>query len=166
MSHSRTFTFESERAPCGQAGGLRALDTREPGLDLSDCLVARETPRLIVIWEPLKTKAPAPPASWVWCCYIRTVIFYKYPHVVLPPEPWTDQHGVVHPGSVGSFAEWDQLETRMTWDDLVEFEGGIYKIGGGQVRWAAERWWVCRWARYEPGYPEDTTPAAIAATGS
>lgn len=117
---------------------------------LDDCLVVRPKPFRIVIWEPLLTDAPGPPDAEAYCCYIKTVIFYKAPHRV-------DANG-------GGYERWDEIETRLSWDDLVQFEGDVFEIGGGSVKWANDRWWMCRYARRVPeGF---VIPAAHDAKGN
>jgi len=144
----KRFHHETERAPCGELGQLRAIYGRRGGVDLSDCLVAQRTASSVTIWEPLPTKAPGPHLTRPWCCYIATVIFYRFPYLTMPPKPYRDREGNLHPGSVGSFFEWDKVEMRMTWDDLAELaDGKTYQCGGGSVRWHRGRWWCVRWAR-------------------
>lgn len=115
---------------------------------LADCLALRtdERPWLLRIWEPLPTKAPAPPKARPYCCYIRTVIFYHFPHIVRGPHPshWGRRW---HWNKSGGFLEWDQIETRLSWDDVVSFEGERFEIQGGHVVWRRRRWWMARWAR-------------------
>jgi hypothetical protein len=153
----QSITFDEERRPCGTAGGLRpvylARDFNRPAAgDLGDCRVSRPRAWQLVIWEPLPTKAPGPALAQPYCCYIQTVIFYYRGYVVRPPRGWRDPEGVFHRDGVGSFIQWDQVESRLTWDDVVEFEGEQFGIGGGRVRWARAkgdpaRWWMVRGAR-------------------
>jgi hypothetical protein len=114
---------------------------------LDDCLVSR--PRLfsLVIWEPLLTKAPAPPKAKPYCCYIRTVIFYHSPYIVWPWPRLYRANGRLCRDSGPTFLQWDQVETRLTGDDLIEFEGELFEVGGGSVVWARKRWWMVRGAR-------------------
>lgn len=151
---------ECEVAPCGEAGGLSwnywssiAHSELPRAPDLGDCLVSRPKPFRLVIWEPLLTKSPGPHLASPHCCYINTVIFYHAPYRV---SPWVKLYRANghwhHNGSPGHFEEWDSIETRFTWDERVEFEGDIFQIGGGSVRWAHEagkprRWWMRRSAR-------------------
>lgn len=122
-----------EFVPMGVAGGLTHLPVgfQRTVHDLSDCLVTRPRPFRLVIWEPLPTKAPAPPKAQAFCCYINTVIFYHFPYIVRR----------------GAFIEWDQIRTRTLWDDLLEFEGERFTIGSGTVLWKRRRWWMLRHAR-------------------
>lgn len=122
-----------ELAPCGEAGGLQSMRAntffphkRDYPSDLSDCRVARPKPFRLVIWEPLLTNAPQ--RACAYCCYVKTVIFYNE----------TDTDGP---------NEWDAIETRLSWDDVVSFEGDLFTVGGGTVKWADGRWWMCRHAR-------------------
>ena len=134
--------------------GLRSVGNavypfRETCGDLSDCLVSREKAWLLDIWEPLHTKAPAPPKAQPYCCYSRTVIFYHFPLIC---SPWVKlfrfgDGPVERNSSPGHFDEWDKVETRLQWDDVVEFEGELFEITSGQVLWKARRWWMRRGAR-------------------
>ena len=127
-----------EAAPCGETGLLTLRQNRffpfkrDYHDDLSDCLVTRPKPWRLVIWEPLLTDAPGPPKAEPHCCYIQTVIFY---------------HSPLHSSTGGECDKFDQIETRLGWDDVVRFEGDDFAIGGGQVKWAHGRWWMLRWAR-------------------
>lgn len=143
-----------ERSPCGVPGltwcGASApFDTRAP--DLSDCLVSRPRPWWLVIWEPLPTKAPSPAVAQPYVCYACTVIFYARPYVERPwKKRWRDGSGRLRADSAG-FEEFDRIETRLRWDDVVAFEGEAFVIGGGFVRRGTHsgtpRWWMCRTAR-------------------
>jgi hypothetical protein len=93
--------------------------------DLGDCRVNRMRPWLIKIWEPISTNAPPPTKADPLCCYMQTVIFY-------------DRF---------SGEEIDRIETRLTWDDVVTFDGDDWEIGGGKVTWMEGRWWMERSAR-------------------
>jgi hypothetical protein len=119
-----------------------------PRPDLSDCRAERlpGRPWLLQLWEPLLTKAPSPSRCQPYCCYSRTVIFYHRPYIPGPRDisRWLD--GTVHVSS-GSFAKFDQVDTRLSWDDVVGFDGDRFVIGGGQVRWHHQRWWMHRTAR-------------------
>ena len=115
-------------------------------IDLADCLVVRPVPFRLVIWEELRTKAPAPPKARPHCCYIQTVIFYHSPHIVRPFTRLYWANGSLHP-SKGGFEEWDQIQYRLGWDDRVAFDGEEFEVGGGGVVWAKRRWWVCHKAR-------------------
>ncbi len=152
-SHGNHPWHPEERQPRGEAGRLSWDYSRYMGdgavPDLSDCLAWRsaERPWLLTIWEPLLTKAPAPPKAAPYCCYINTVIFYHFPYIVRPPRGWRDRNGKFHRQTVGSFVEWDRVRTRLVWDELVRFAGERFEIGGGRVMWAQRRWWMCRGAR-------------------
>jgi hypothetical protein len=150
-----------EAAPQGQAAQLGIVWARAgftPGRhhvapDITDCLAFRraDRPWLLHVWEPLLTKAPAPPKAHAYCCYIQTVKFYHFPYIVDWPTGYRDRAGVFHRETQGGFIEWDSIETRFGWDDLVTFEGERFKIGGGAVSWHGRRlrWWMHRWARRE-----------------
>jgi hypothetical protein len=137
-----------EGNPSGLAGSLThhfwrstVLGKVPPPID--DILAGRDPGRslLLTIWEPLPTRAPRPSRTKPYCCYLCTVVFYKrrrlrsndYGHHVLGPN--------------GGFAEWDRIETRLSWDDQVLFEGEVFACGGGSVLWRQGRWWMRRWAR-------------------
>jgi hypothetical protein len=135
-----------EQAPCG-AAGLINYSPRPEARDVSDCLVSRPKPHRLIIWEPLHTKAPNPNLTLPFCCYVRTVIFYVRPyHLSLHSYGWRDRAGAFHISQRG-FAEWDRLETRLSWSDALEFEGDRFEVLGGTVRWANKRWWMLRSAR-------------------
>lgn len=122
----------------------------KPAPDLSDCLASYSAGRswLLHIWEPLITKAPAPPKAAPYCCYIQTVIFYHYPHVVWPwPRFYRGNDGRLCVNSGPSFLQWDQIEARLTIDDQVGFRGDVFEITGGQVLWRERRWWMRYGAR-------------------
>lgn len=145
--------LDEERTPCGRAGILHFVSTSAPfdprRPDISDCLVSLPKPFIIVIWEPLHTKAPAPPKARPYCCYIRTVIFYCSPYI---QSPWVKLYRIgdgplKRNSSPGHFEEWDQIETRLSSDDIVEVGTDQFVIGGGSVRWAKSRWWMMRIAR-------------------
>ena len=149
----RWISYPEERAPCGEAG-LRAVYLRRcydlpehlwPSLD--DCLVSRPRRTTLVVWEPIFTKAPAPPKAAPHCCYIQTIIFYHAPHIIWPWPRLYRAGGRLRVNSGPTFAEWDQVETRLTHDDLVEFDGAEFRLGGGRVVWAKRRWWMLHVAR-------------------
>lgn len=155
--------YDEERAPCGDAGALSFHFTMNPS-DIADCRAVQPwTPRRwgerrlsawnLVIWEPLLTKAPRPPKAQPFCCYVDTVIFYHFPYIEGWRRPWRDRDGRWRPSEVGAFVEWDRIETRFTWEDLVRFDGQVFAIGGGRALWKQGRW--VRTARRQ----EDTAPA-------
>jgi hypothetical protein len=93
-------------------------------------------------FEPLSTTAPAD--AQPYCCYTRTVIFYKKPY---------------RSDGRGNFVKYDEVETEWSlfgqrwttadigWSALapfVEHEGQVYELGGGEVLWRDGRW-VNRW---------------------
>jgi hypothetical protein len=146
---------ETDLAPSGEAGGLipRCWRINAIAPDLSDCLVVRPRPFRLTIWEPLLTKAPGPHLARTYCCYIQTVIFYHRPYI---KSPWVKlfrtHRGWSHNGSPGHFEEWDQIETRLASDHVVEFEGELFTLGGGRVMWVnapgqPRRWWMRHQAR-------------------
>lgn len=149
----RRYWFDEEREPCGVAGGLKPVTNRIfpfkslAQRDLSDCLVSRPKPFKLVIWEPLHTKAPKPPKAAPFCCYLRTIIFYHTPYVLAVGKSyWRDSAGVMRVSSPG-FQEWDKIEHRFAWDDVVEFQGEHFVVGGGTVLWKQGRWWMLHMAR-------------------
>ena len=145
-------SLKSSRCHLGNPAGVPGLKPSarlhlgRPFADLSDVLVTRPRPWLLDIWEPLHTKAPSPPKAAPFCCYINTVIFYHFPHIVPPwGTPWKSngRWNMVR----SSFVEWDRIESRLTWDAPVEFEGEMFLIGGGRVVWRRNAWWMLRGAR-------------------
>ena len=114
MSRIKLYLAE-ERQPCGVAGQLSWIYWRRmleaPAPPLADCLVSRPRPHLLVIWEPLLTKAPAPPKAQPYCCYINTVIFYHFPYICGFSRPWF-ANGRWRKGDRRSFVEWDKVKTR------------------------------------------------------
>jgi hypothetical protein len=141
--------------PCGDRDVLRWHYWHRYGAegtppDLRDCLSAspKGKPWLLVVWEPLITKAPGPHLASIHCCYIKTVIFYHTPYVCSPWRKLWDCNGRrTSNGSPGHFEEWDQIETRLSWDDQLIYRGEIFEKGGGRVVWAnapgeRRRWWM------------------------
>lgn len=116
--------------------------------DLSDCLAERlpGRPWLLQLWEPIHTKAPSPARCQPHCCYIRSIIFYHRPYIAGPNDISRWRDGQVHV-SKGGFAEYDHVKTRLSWDDIVAFDGDHFVIGGGRVVWRHKRWWMFRSAR-------------------
>jgi len=145
--------FDEERAPCGKPS-LEWIYYHysfiRPAPDLSDCLAARPAahPWRLCIWEPLPTKAPGPHLAHAYCCYINTVKFYHRPYIVDEFTRFYRANGKLRP-SKGGFLEWDEVSTRLTWDDLVRFEGETFKKGVGTVVWSQGRWWMRHGARRE-----------------
>lgn len=120
-----------------------------PAPDLSDVVAERlpDALHLLQIWEPLHTKAPSPARCQPYCCYARTVIFYHRPYIPRGPYPWK-ANGRWHWEKNGrTFAIFDQIETRLCCDDVIEFDGERFEIGGGHVRWHHRRWWMHLWGR-------------------
>lgn len=137
--------------------------SREPAPpDVSDCRTARTGPYACVVFEPLLTKAPRPPKATPYCCYLRTVIFYHYPYIVRPPGWYRSSTGELRRGETGPFVQWDEIEHRLHWDTLINFDGQVFEIGGGRVIWRDRSWWMLRdgWAntraaRKAMGLPEN-----------
>ena len=147
-------------------GAKLPFDARRP--DLSDCFVirhfveadpmylrpARRVDHLIDVWEPLPTNAPGPALAQPFCCYASTIIFYARPYapsVRLDHSRWRD--GIVRTSARG-FGEYDRIDYRLRWEDVVEYGGDRFMIGGGTVIWAARagdpvgrRWWMHHGAR-------------------
>lgn len=147
---NRRVYCETERAPCGTAGGLLSLvppiSGRSP--DLSDVLVSRPKPFRLTLWEPLRTLAPSPALCQPHVCYLNTVIFYARPHVVRQHSKlWRSRDGwkACPPG--GSFEEYDRAEYRLRWDDIVEYQNDQFSVSGGRVVWHGGRWWMMHSAR-------------------
>ena len=110
---------------------------------------ARRVDHLIDVFEPLDTKAPGPGIAQPYCCLINTVIFYARPYAKALPlyhARWRD--GTVHTSTRG-FEIYDQVRTLLRHDDIVEYAGDRFEVGGGRVMWAARkddlvgrRWWM------------------------
>lgn len=117
--------------------------------DLSDCLAERlpDRPWLLQLWEPLDTKAPSPARCMPYCCYIATVIFYHRPYVSRRGKPWKCNGRWQWITAPAGFEIYDQVEARLRWDDVIEFDGDWFTIGGGRVVWRYKRWWMMRTAR-------------------
>lgn len=96
---------------------------RELPTELSDCIITKLKPWLIEVIEPLETDAPA--EAGPFCCYSQTVIFYKL--------PYTDD-------GTGNYDRWDELETRLRLDDVLNFEGDEFLISGGHIKRHNEKW--------------------------
>jgi|GEM_PF-2120291 len=148
----RPVRFAEERAPCGRPGLAWVHSSRimrGPMPDLSDCLASwpRTHPWLLFIWEPLPTKAPGPHLVHAHCCYINTVKFYYRPYIVDEFTRFFRSAGGKLLASKVGFLEWDEVETRLTWDDIVRFEGETFRVCGGTVLWRHSRWWMCRRAQ-------------------
>lgn len=150
--------YSEQVRPCGDRDVLRwhywhAYGDAGGPPDLRDCRTVRIKPWLLAIWEPLITKAPGPHLAHAYCCYIKTVIFYHEPHIVRPwSKLYQGANGKWHSSSPGSFEEWDQIESRMTWDDQVVFNGEVFEVLGGRVMWThapgqPRRWWMRHGAR-------------------
>ncbi|WP_146226105.1 hypothetical protein [Phyllobacterium leguminum] len=45
------------------------------------------------------------------------------------------------------FEEWDRIEYRLANEDIVEFGGEQFVVGGGSVLWKKGRWWMVHHAR-------------------
>lgn len=149
--------YERVGKPMGETG-LVSVHARygHADPDLSDCLAFRwddARPWLLTIWQPLLTHAPCPDKATPHCCYIRTVIFYHRPNIVSPwGGYWRPRAGgPLRRSSVGGFVEWDEIETRLGWDDVVRFQGEAFEVHGGTVVWrrtdVGGRWWMRHNAR-------------------
>jgi len=150
MTHHR-ISHAEERAPCGTPGLSPVFVRREKDgasrIDLSDCLVSQPKPWLLIIWEPLRTKAPAPPKAQPFCCFVQSVIFYHSPYIAWPYGGyWRDREGKLRWPSTRCLLQWDRTETRLAWNDIVDFDGEEFECGGGRVVWARRQWWMCHWA--------------------
>lgn len=135
-------------------GGVEAVvwPCTRPKPDLSDCVAERlpGRPWLLQLWEPLHTKAPSPARCQPYFCYISTVIFYHRPYINRGGKPWKCNgrwHWITAPAG---FEEYDQVDARLRWDDVVAFDGDRFVIGSGRVAWRYRRWWMQRMARRRP----------------
>lgn len=104
---------------------------------------------MLDVVERLPTKAPGPHLARPYCCYIKTIIFYVWPHRVNPfARWWKDRSGKWREGDVGSFYEWDRLESSLAWDTVFEFDGKKYVASGpNRVFWKHGAWWMQHSAR-------------------
>jgi hypothetical protein len=126
-------------------GGLKFDHRRE---DVADVLVYRKAAHALVLWEPLRTKAPRPPKAVPWYCYSRTIIFYHSPYIVGQwPRLYRDGSRIRRNSSC-DFVQWDQIEHRLGFTDFVGFEDEVYDLNGGPtVIWAKRRWWMRSYAK-------------------
>lgn len=76
-----------------------------------------------VLYEPLETMAPR--EAMPYCCYVNTVIFYK--------RGIDGGYELSEDGR--NFVEYDQIESRFRWDDLIEVDGVIWEKGSARVLW-------------------------------
>lgn len=148
-----TWKFQEEKEPDGERGKLLHMSFYKPihgSSDLNNVLVIQVPthPWFIILWEPLNTKAPNPQKAQPYCCYSNTVIFYVRGYILRPwstlyggPSGWQSES----PGC--RYEQWDETTTRLRWEDVVEYNGQLFKCGGGTVVWAKNRWWMRHWAR-------------------
>ena len=47
------------------------------------------------------------------------------------------------------YEEWGRVDTELTWDAKVEFNGDVFIAGGGRVVWKNKQWWMQRSLRRE-----------------
>lgn len=145
----RKWDFKEEDLPCGQEFTNATAVINRYGnsrkADLSGVLIARvEThPWYILIWEPLPLIGPPMKTnepdiygigSRLYCCYINTVILYKYPYR-------TKEKGQ------GSYDEWSRCETRLMQEDRILFEGEEYIIYPGSALFKEGKFWMLHRAR-------------------
>lgn len=111
-------------------------------------------PWLLDVWEKLDTKAPCPDKARPYCCYLRTVIFYLGPSWTVRPwhHYWIDGKGKRRAQKPGqSYEQWDQIEHELTSESPIEYQGEVFRCGGGTVVWLGKGkgWWMKFWARRE-----------------
>jgi hypothetical protein len=161
--HRADAWHECEVAPCGEAGALRwhwwtqaylgSGKTLADAPDLSDCLAIMPRRHRLIVWEPLLTDAPGPHLAQAYCCYLQTVIFYHSPYIKSPWIKLFPANGRWHRNSSpGHFEQWDEIETRIGWNDRLEYRGLIFENGSGRVLWThapgqRRRWWMRHWLR-------------------
>jgi hypothetical protein len=117
-------------------------------VDAPDIKVIAERPWLLELWEPLRTKAPSPAICQPYCCYSNTVIFYARPYVVRPWHHFWICNGERRAEKPGQhFEEYDQVESRLRWDTLIQWNGEYFEVHGGEVVWRQKRWWMRHGAR-------------------
>lgn len=138
MSKLGIWGWPEEATPSGSAGTLRLLtgDDKRRINSPVHIVAARvqSHPWFLIMWEQLTHgNVPGPELTRIWCCYSRTVVFYKRPWIVAE-----DKY---------SFQQWAQVDGTLRIDDVVEFDGELFDVGLGQVRWNDGNWWICRWAR-------------------
>lgn len=127
--------FPEELRPGGEPGSVRLLaefPRNQQATTLIAVRVAR-SPWFIIIWEKLTDSVPGPDETKIWCCYVRTVIFYK--------KPWqTTENGF-------DYQRWAEIDSTLRCDDVVEFEQERFEVGTGMVVWYEGAWWCRSWAR-------------------
>ncbi|MVM34246.1 hypothetical protein GO755_29720 [Spirosoma sp. HMF4905] len=134
MKKKGIWGFPEEQQPGGQAGALQlyAEFPRNQQAETLQVVRVQKSPWFIIIWEKLTDKVPRPKRVNIWCCYSRTIVFYK--------KPWTED-------GKGEFQRWLMIDHVLRCDDVVEFEGERFEVGTGQVQWHQGAWYICMWAR-------------------
>jgi hypothetical protein len=135
------WTCEEERVPCGACirihpyWRLRDTDEVRHGDPREDILVAcrRDRPSTLILWEPLRTWAPARAQPYVWG--LDRVSFYVDPVKEL-------DGGVSHL----KISECFHMLTGGFGDHWIDFADARFVLGTGRVVWRA-RWWFRFWAR-------------------
>jgi hypothetical protein len=128
--------FSEEMQPAGETGSIRLLAEfpRNKQAESLRAVRVESRPWFIIIWEKLTDgNVPGPPNTKPYCCYIRTVFFYKQPYQVDKGKQ-TYQH-------------WAQVESTLRCDDVVEFDGERFEVGTGMIVWHNGEWWSREWAR-------------------
>lgn len=158
-----------EIAPCGVSGAGMRLATFPCGAlhgtfhRSDDILIARcaQRPWKLIVWEPLRTKAPGPHLVQAYCCYVNHVIFYARPYYSAPHAVplLFEANGRWHanePRKPGGLVYFDRVDSRIHLDAMFAFEGETWRVGGGRVVWGrradgrGKQWWF----RYEARRPK------------
>ena len=126
--------FPEEDQPAGEFGAIKlyAEFPRNQEASKLQAIRVKRSPWFIVIWEKLTDRVPRPSRTQVWCCYVRTVIFYK--------KGWL-------PDGKGGFARWAEMDHVLRCDDVIDFEGERFEVGTGRIVWYQGAWYSCIWAR-------------------
>lgn len=114
-----------------------------------------------VFWEALETSAPH--TARPYCCFLRHVIFYKYPYRVLADHNYDEWDRVK--------SCWDLVGTPWTDADIswsrcapfVMHEGCVFELRSGRVVWREDRggWWL-KWQAWRVPNDDRRLPCALA----
>jgi hypothetical protein len=127
--------FPEELEPAGEAGSVHLFAEQERRVQAEQLRAVRvqKSPWFIIIWEKLTDSIPGPDQVNIWCCYVRTVIFYKTPWTLSPDEK--------------EYLRYAMIDSTLRCDDVIEFEGEQYEVGTGQIVWYEGAWYCREWAR-------------------
>ncbi len=117
-------------------------------VDLGGVIARRgERPWLLELLEPISDRAPNPSICGPWTCYLNTVIFYARPYRLRGGRPVELAGSFEWSAGGGGYVEFDNVETRLSWDDVIACDGDRWMVGAGQVVWQRRRWWMHRECR-------------------